>query len=350
MNIKGKLALMLLVVFFSVAALLTAPAPSAAAAASSSGKDSGKVTLSVDKTLYPLGQGVTITLYNGTQKSITVPSAAPWTIENADGKTVYRPAAIQKLSTVLSGEARTWTWTQKAQNGKQVAAGFYSVSVKTSAGEFTCEFAISGLKNDVDVDNPDPVFERLPNPFKDVTGSVAWGDAHILRMAQLGIVKGKTADTFEPDAHLTRAEFVTLLLRAAGLAPKDDETPKSGISFEDVPQDHWAYKFVARASELGIITRAEYRRKFEPDGAITRMEIAIMLTRALGLDTEAMDDAGSNLPFDDAKDVPPLYRGYVLRAVEWKVLKGYDDNTFRPNRRATRREACVMLYRVLLNP
>lgn len=344
MNARVKQALLLMVVSLTLIPLLTAAAPGF------SGKEGGRVTLSVDKTLYPQGQKVTITLYNGTNKPLTMPSGAPWSIADSDGDTVYRPTSIQKLSTVKAGESRVWSWNQKAENRKQVAAGSYSVLLKTSVGEFSVDFAISGLKKDVKVDNPEPVFEKLPNPFKDVTGKVAWGDAHILRLAQLGIVKGKTADTFEPDARLTRGEFVALLLRAADLAPKDDEEFSADLPFEDVPPDHWAHRYVAKAARLGIITQAEYRRKFEPEGNITRMEISIMLTRALGLDAEAMEDAGSKLPFDDAKEVPPLHRGYVLRSIEWKVLKGYEDNTFRPNRPATRREACVMLYRVLLNP
>ena len=344
MNAKLKPVLLLMALSLALVPSLTAAAPI------NSGRENGQVTLYVDKTLYPQGQMVRVTLHNGSKKSVTRPSGAPWSVTDADGDTVYRPRAIQKLSTLRAGQSLTWTWDQIAENGKHLNAGLYSVSSKTSAGELRCDFFVSGLKKDVDVDNPDPEFKRLPNPFKDVTGKVEWGDAHILRLAQLGIVQGKSANTFEPDARLSRAEFVALLLRAAGLAPASDEEFGESISFDDLPPKHWAYEYVSKATDLGIVTRAEYRRKFEPEADITRLEISIMLTRALGLDAEAMEDGGSKLPFRDAKDVPPLYRGYVLRALEGKVLKGYDDNTFRPNRPATRREACVMLYRVLLNP
>lgn len=344
MNARFKPVLLLLALSLTLVPSLTAAAPN------NSGRENGQVTLYVDKTLYPQGQMVRVTLHNGSKKSVTMPSGAPWSITDADDVTVYRPKSIQKLSTLRAGQSLSWTWDQSSEDGELLTAGLYSVSSKTSAGELLCDFYISGLKKDLDVDNPDPVFKDLPNPFKDVTGKVEWGDAHILRLAELGIVQGKTAKTFEPDAQLSRAEFVALLLRASGLAPTSDEDFSESISFDDVPPKHWAYEYVSKAADLGIVTRAEYRRKFEPEADVTRLEISIMLTRALGLDAEAMEDAGSKLPFRDTKEVPPLYRGYVLRALDWKVLKGYDDNTFRPNRPATRREACVMLYRVLPNP
>jgi hypothetical protein len=72
-----------------------------------------------------------------------------------------------------------------------------------------------------------------------------------------------------------------------------------------------------------------------------------MAARALGLEDEASQDAGKTLEFDDRDDVTATYMGYVVSAVNWGVLKGYTDNTFRPGDSATRREAAVIIYRLM---
>jgi hypothetical protein len=72
-----------------------------------------------------------------------------------------------------------------------------------------------------------------------------------------------------------------------------------------------------------------------------------MAARALGLEDEACQDASKTLEFDDRDDVAATYRGYIASAVNWGVLKGYTDNTFRPGNSATRREAAVIIYRLM---
>ncbi len=306
-----------------------------------------KATVTLDRILYPAGHEVLITLSNTGQVPLTLPSASPWSVFNEEGELSYRPVAIQKLSTLAVGESKSWTWNQVDNDEVQAEPGLYTVVVRTSTGEVSESFGVSGLRSDFDTQKPEPDFLSLENPFKDVTGEVEWGDAHILRLTELGVAQGRTDDMFEPNSTLTRAEFVTLLLRASGLEPNEET---HGAPFQDVPETHWSHNYVMRARNLGIVTRAEYRENFEPDRAVTRLEISIMLARTLGLDAEAMADAGIDLPFTDADEVPPLYRGYVKLALGLQVLKGYEDLTFRPDRNATRREACVILYRVLEEP
>ncbi|MGI6162842.1 MAG: S-layer homology domain-containing protein [Bacillota bacterium] len=141
-----------------------------------------------------------------------------------------------------------------------------------------------------------------------------------------------------------------MLLRACGLEPQaieGDDTEKSEDPFSDVTPAHWAYAHIRRAKEMGIVMPGEYPQGFGPDVPITRMEICVMAARALGLEDEACQDAGKTLEFDDRDDVAATYRGYIAGAVNWGVLKGYLDNTFRPGDSATRREAAVIIYRLI---
>ena len=148
---------------------------------------------------------------------------------------------------------------------------------------------------------------------------------------------------------------MTLLLRACGVQDillsaegiptgTDPNKPVSSLDSED---PHWAEPYIHTAMTLGIIRSQEYPDGFEPDAPITRMEICAMAVRALGLEDEASDTAAAELGFADSEDIPATYRGYVSKAVEWDVLRGYPDNTFQPGNYATRREAAVIIYRLL---
>lgn len=250
---------------------------------------------------------------------------------------------------VEPGEEKTWTWDQKDQEGKQAKPGIYIAAVKTSGGTISTRFCITGLRTDKEARNPDPEMPE-DRPFTDVTGEHLWGDPHVLRLYQKSIVRGKGAGAFDPEGTLTRAEFVAMLLRACGLEPQVDEgvdDEESEYPFSDVTPAHWAYAHIRRAREMGILTDDEYWEGFGPDTPITRMEICVMAARALGLENEACLSAGEMVGFDDCDDVFLAYRGYVRSAVEWGVLKGYPDTTFRPGNNATRREAAVIIYRLM---
>ena len=65
-------------------------------------------------------------------------------------------------------------------------------------------------------------------------------------MAKLGIVKGRNAEAFDPDAPITRAEFATICARF------DKTQISTGSNFTDI-SGHWAEKYIERAATLGWI-------------------------------------------------------------------------------------------------
>jgi hypothetical protein len=280
---------------------------------------------------------------NGLGSTISLASGAPWEITRPNGDKVFAPVATMAIVEVKTGEEKTWTWDQKDSSGAQAKPGVYVVTLTTSAGPATAKFCVSGLRTEKGKENLAPEMPEV-RPFKDVTGDQPWGDPHVLKLYQKDIVRGKSADSFDPEGSLTRAEFVAMLLRACGVEPKPEEGKDS---FADVTPAHWAYACVYRASEMGVITPDEYPEGFGPDVPITRMEICVMAARALGLEGEAGQKAGEALGFQDGEEVDLTYRGYVMSAVDWGVLKGYPDNTFQPGKNATRREAAVIIYRLM---
>jgi len=63
---------------------------------------------------------------------------------------------------------------------------------------------------------------------------------------------------------------------------------------------------------------------FRPSNRLTRQETVVLVLRAFGIE-EAQD---KTLAFADSDKIPAWSRGYIKKAVELGIIKGYSDNTF----------------------
>ena len=110
------------------------------------------------------------------------------------------------------------------------------------------------------------------NVFADVANG-KWFNKAVSTMAKLGIVKGRSAETFAPDAPITRAEFAAICARF------NTKPTNTSDSFSDI-SGHWAEAEIERAVAFGWI--AGYPDgTFRPDTYITRAEAMTMINRVL---------------------------------------------------------------------
>jgi len=97
------------------------------------------------------------------------------------------------------------------------------------------------------VDNPNADFCKTTsegNTFKDVSNN-HWAVQAIATVNALGIMTGTTADTFNPDGNLTRAQAVKVLNRLfERQAPTEHQNP----IFKDVQSNHWAFYEIQEAA------------------------------------------------------------------------------------------------------
>ncbi|MCU6713066.1 choice-of-anchor I family protein [Paenibacillus sp. J5C_2022] len=108
--------------------------------------------------------------------------------------------------------------------------------------------------------------------FTDIADSDA--KEAIMMLAKKGIVNGAEDGRFEPQGHVTRAEFVAILSRAASA----DLTRYTTFRFADVD----AYSYYGSAAEWGAetgIVKGVGGDRFNPDASITREDMAVMLKR-----------------------------------------------------------------------
>ncbi len=177
------------------------------------------------------------------------------------------------------------------------------------------------------------------NLFRDVP-TTQWYADEINRSVNLGLFKGVGDYKFEPEESLTRAMFVTLLYRLAGMKGAD-VSYEAPADFTDIAED-WYVDSLSWGQEKGIV-QGYGDGTFRPDNAIDREEMCVMLARALTL-------LGAELPvgeltFDDSNLVSDWATEAVAGMTALGIVQGNGDNTFRPQRTALRAHAAALLLR-----
>lgn len=182
--------------------------------------------------------------------------------------------------------------------------------------------------------------------FKDIGIDLDWARQHIQRLVEQKILDGYGDGTFKPQQHVSRLEAIVMAVRLMNLRDEaeSEEKKKANLNFKDANKiDSWARGYVAVALENDLFIESE--DKLHPDGKADRLWVTTLLVKALGLDGEARAKMTEKLPFKDAAAIPAGSVGYVAVAIEKGIVKGYNDNTFQPNRKVTRAEIATFLDR-----
>ena len=111
------------------------------------------------------------------------------------------------------------------------------------------------------------------NPFTDVNSSAYYYDAVLWAVAN-GVTNGTSANSFSPDAPVTRAQAVTFQWRASG------SPAVSGESFDDVATDAYYADAVIWAVKNGI-TNGTSATTFSPEVPVSRAQAVTFLYREL---------------------------------------------------------------------
>lgn len=169
------------------------------------------------------------------------------------------------------------------------------------------------------------------NP-KDISGH--WAEEYAKRLINLDIMNGYEDGTFKLDGTITRAEFVKLLVtfRYGNYQEYSEEI------YSDVESDDWYYPYVCTAFYENILEEEE-GDEFRPGELITREEMVVIIANSLNL-------SGGSVSFSDVSSKNEHYR-QICGAVSSGIITGYEDNTFRPERTATRGETAAMVCRIL---
>lgn len=175
-----------------------------------------------------------------------------------------------------------------------------------------------------------PQFVLAENLYKDQGDISSWAVDSVVEGSEKKIILGSDG-YFKPKNNITRAEFTKLIVEVLNL-----ENNNKGISFSDIKKSDWFYEYVIVAANNEIIKGAN--GKFNPNGKITREEMAVIISRALELKGENKSE------ILDSEKISKWAIEDVNRVMEAGLIQG-SNNRFNPKDLATREMASVVIMR-----
>ncbi|WP_214626267.1 immunoglobulin-like domain-containing protein [Paenibacillus agaridevorans] len=123
-----------------------------------------------------------------------------------------------------------------------------------------------------------------PDRFSDVQ-SDSWYSSAVGAATGTGLIQGYTDGAFRPDAVITRAEIVMMLVRAMTYIGMDTTTSEQQQAerlapFVDSGQLDWAASSMAIAVKNGLV-QGKSGSQLDPKGKLTRAEMVVMIKRLL---------------------------------------------------------------------
>ena len=178
--------------------------------------------------------------------------------------------------------------------------------------------------------------------FDDVPGN-HWAANDIARMKAKDVLRGVSETSYAPNAPVTQEMLVVMLVRILGKEGEATGTiPESFTQRNRVSS--YAVGSMAYAVREGIISGNLLHS--DPRAPVSRHEVAIIVTRAMGIADEAVAKQNASLNFVDAASIPSASRGYVAVMQDRGIMGGGADGRFTPNNPLTRAQIAAVLNRI----
>ncbi len=174
--------------------------------------------------------------------------------------------------------------------------------------------------------------------FTDISGH--WAKDDILFVANRGLMTGTGTSTFSPNGSMTRGMFVTALGRLANV---DISTYKKS-SFRDVRTDAYYMGYIEWGVKNNILVGIG-GGKFDPDGLVTREQMALMMDRYATAIAFKLSEAHAQNTFADNTKIGAWAAPSVKRIQMAGIIQGKNNNFYDPQGTATRAEASAVLRR-----
>jgi len=209
-----------------------------------------------------------------------------------------------------------------------------------SGGGAKANSSVPKLEMETDKENKTEEVTKQKLFFDDL-GDVEWACEAIEYMAGKRIVEGKGDGRFYPNDHVSREEFVKMVVVLTELNQSGD-IPK----FEDVNEDDWYYKYVNIAYSNGIINGIS-DELFGAGDSITRQDIAVILNNLAQKGFITLEITKEAAVFTDKDNISDYALDAVNTLSAAGIINGFEDGRYMPESSATRAQAALMLYNIL---
>ncbi|CAH2213576.1 S-layer homology domain-containing protein [Tepidibacter aestuarii] len=188
--------------------------------------------------------------------------------------------------------------------------------------------------------------------LKDLNQASDYAKDSIVNLFDKKIITGDEKGRFNPRQNISRSQMVTMIVKNLKI---DTSNIPDKPTFNDVPKNHWAYKYIELAYQKGIISGMGFGR-FGPDEECTREQMATILINSIGL---SEGEIKQMLPYvskfegsyTDKNNISSWAYNKVKFAVQYNLLNGskHEDftYTFNPKDNATKEQMAVVMDRFL---
>jgi len=178
--------------------------------------------------------------------------------------------------------------------------------------------------------------------YSDMTQNPEYNAA--VTLTAMGVMDGKVIGDgtyFMPDVAVSRAEFLTMAMKCAGISPDKSTSVSYFDDNEDISAPHLPY--VKAAAKLGIINGEfkDGRLLCRPNDTITKYEAAMIISKLV--DT---GDVSASVIFTD-KDTVPVWARDEISALASMGIISCEGNIINGKASLTKADAAKLLYNML---
>ena len=166
-----------------------------------------------------------------------------------------------------------------------------------------------------------------------------WAYGAVSELASKGVIQGYLDGTFQPEAPLRYGEFIKLILASQGV--------DTGQTAQELSRIHWALGHYLLALEEGYFTIHDITKQ-QLDRPIPRGVMALLISSVLG-EQSIPDYEKIRGAIQDVTGATP-YEYDIVASYASGILKGYEDQTFRPAQGLTRAEGAIVIQRLMTLP
>jgi len=166
-----------------------------------------------------------------------------------------------------------------------------------------------------------------------------WAYSYVGRLSRNGYINGYEDNSFKPESNITRAEFVSIIIRSFAL-----EDVAASCSFMDVSSESWYYPTIASAFSKGIVNGIDHDF-FVPDNNVSREDAAVIITNLFKYLGKTVTE--TEVEFADKAEISSYAYNALGYLNKVGIFNGYENGEIRPRANLTRAEACKIISQAI---
>ncbi len=199
----------------------------------------------------------------------------------------------------------------------------------------------SDSKTNTAITIPTAPAEEVKPVFDDIA-DYAWATKAVTALAKANVISGDGTGNFDGNKEMTREEFVTMLVKAAGVY----DPVAVCYHFNDVSEDDWYYHAVGSAFSRKLVSGVE-ENLFGVGRKLIRQDMMVLAYRA----------AADKLPayskdrklFADDGDISNYAKEAVYELYMRGVVSGMGENQIMPKANVTKAQGAQIIYGLFYN-